>query len=474
MQRIIRIVPVYIFFLLISICPATGLICTDAAQPGSVTYFSSGQAVCDQQDQQKSRQQALQDFMVRGVTQAVGSFMSPSQMGSRFAELQKKVLGEPEKYVDSYQIFSEDQAGGMFRINGQVSVAVDTLKKDLEEKGLSAVRQEPSTPPAASKEPAHTAAESEEENLQNVKDIEPSDEADESDDPTPQPALANNLGGEKEQSAGTPSRGIASTRKEILWAVAEKWEQEWVLPTDAGDVRSLFAQNLGREMDNFDFSLLLTQPGTVRMDLAGNIPPSQVIALAEGLGIQEVVVGKVSYNEARDGGQVRLEASLRLIRIGQGKSEFEISKAQGMEDLSNQEGAAELARRVAPQLSSLLGGPQTARATGPVATDSQASASQTAGAGTLLVHVPSEQYSSWMELEGLLREQFKGMKRTGLEIGSAQSTIKLVGVSPGEILKMSGAKLPGGAAIKIDSYSTETGTMTISFASPEKVQGESK
>ncbi len=126
----------------------------------------------------------------------------------------------------------------------------------------------------------------------------------------------------------------------------------------SADVRSLFAQSLGREMDDFDFSILLPQPGSVRMDLAGNIPSSQVISLAEGLGIQDVVVGKVSYKQDRNSRQVSLDAGLRVIRIGQGKSEFELHKTQSMEDLSNQEGAVELARRIAPQLSSLLGGPQ--------------------------------------------------------------------------------------------------------------------
>ena len=93
------------------------------------------------------------------------------------------------------------------------------------------------------------------------------------------------------------------------------------------------------------------------MDLSGNIPPSQVISVAEGLGIQDVVVGKVSYSEDRNSKQVLLDASLRVIRIGQGKSEFELHKAQSMEDLSNQEGALELARRIAPQLSQPAWGP---------------------------------------------------------------------------------------------------------------------
>ncbi len=111
-------------------------------------------------------------------------------------------------------------------------------------------------------------------------------------------------------------------------------------------------------MDERNFSIHLPLTGSVRMDLSGSVPSSQAISLAEGLGIQDVVVGKVSYAQDRDSKQVRLEAGLRVIRIGQGKSEFELQKAQSMEDLTNQEGALELARLVAPQLVNLLGGPR--------------------------------------------------------------------------------------------------------------------
>jgi len=97
-------------------------------------------------------------------------------------------------------------------------------------------------------------------------------------------------------------------------------------------------------MDSRDFSIHLPMAGSVRMDLSGSVPSSQVISLAEGLGIQDVVVGKVSCMRDRNSKQVWLDANLRVIRIGQGKSEFELHKAQSMEDLSNQQGVLELAR----------------------------------------------------------------------------------------------------------------------------------
>jgi hypothetical protein len=136
-----------------------------------------------------------------------------------------------------------------------------------------------------------------------------------------------------------------------------------------------------------------------------------------------------------------------------------------MEEISNQEGATELAKRIAPQLSSLLGGPKAAHPAG-ASTQGQPPSEQVENAGPLTVYVPSAQYSYWMELEKILREQFKNMQRAGFEIGPEQSFVKLDGVGRDYLLKMSGTKLPSGAEIHIDSFSTEAQTVKVSFAPP--------
>ena len=500
MRKSSLVVPFYIFFLLISILTIGGLKPDAAAQSRSTDYFSSGQAVYNPQDRANSRQQAIQDFMAQGVTQAIGSFLSPTQIGTQLAEIQKKILSKAEKYIDSYQIFSEEQTGGEYRVVGQISVSTNALKEDLVKAGLLIAQQKPGVQPASPHDTYNRDESTDRENTQKGQNAEPSAETDDSQNAatesaeTPaQPPVSQRTQGpapgelseshQPEIEQGARRRGITTTKREILWAVAEKWEQEWVLATDSGDVRSLFTRSLGKEMDDFDFSVLLPQHGSLRIDLAGNIPPSQVISLAEGLGVQDVVVGKVSYGRDRNSRQVLLDASLRVIRIGEGKSEFELHKTQSMEDLSNQGGATELARKIAPQLSSLLGGPQSATgksgrgglgAAGESTSGPEASSAQVENAGPLLVCVPSDQYTYWMELESVLRQQFKNMQRAGLEIGPKESSVKLDGVNGDYILKMSGVRLPSGATVRIDSYSTETQTMKVSFAPPEKVQAETK
>ena len=461
---------VYILFLPVSILTIWGADPAVAAQSRPATYFSSGQAVYDPQDQAKCQQQAIQDLMVHGLTQAIGSFLSPAQMGTQFAEIQKKVLAKPAKYIDSYQVFSEEQTGGMFRVVGQVTVSMGALKEDLENSGILAAQQKALAQPTPSPGISAPTGATESENKHVEENVESAEESDESQTsgshpPASQPPVI-------EEGAGRPSyRGISATKREILWAVAEKWDQEWDLPTESDNVSSLFARSLGKEMDNF--SILFPQSGSVKMDLSGNIPPSQVISLAEGLGIQDVVVGKVSYAEDRNSKQVLLDADLRVIRIGQGKSEFAVHKAQSMEDLSNQEGALELAKRIAPQLSNLLGGPQAGQGAG-ASTPGGAPSAQVASVGPLLIYVPSAQYPYWMELESILRDQFKNMQIASLQIGTTQSAVKLDGVNGEYILKMSGTRLPSGATVRIDSYSTEAQTMKVSFSPPGGVQAETR
>jgi hypothetical protein len=451
-------------FLLLGLVFAVRGSCPAAEGAASNVFFSQGQAAYDPQDHAKSRQAAIQDLMVQGITQAMGSFLSPAQMGAQFPEIQKKLLAKPSKYVDSYQVFSESQTDGMFRVIGQVTVSMEALRKDLEQSGILSAQKKPAEEPAPSQAAGAPAAATPRDQTRDEE--EPVGEAE-----NPQPAAAQPQPAQRSEGRQA-TRGIAATKGEILWVVSEKWEQEWELPTEGAGDRFLFARSLGKEMDGYDFSIHLPMSSSVRMDLSGSVPSSQVISLAEGLGIQDVVVGKVACVQDRTSKQVTLDASLRVIRIGQGKSEFELHKAQSMEELSNQEGAAALAGLIAPQLSSLLGGPQAARAAG--GAGQAASSPQTGNVGRLTIYLPSTQFSYWSEFEGILRRQWKNLQVNGLEIGPAESVVKLDGVGGDSILKMSGTSLPSGATLRVDSYSTEAQTMKISFAPPGKVQAETK
>lgn len=442
-------------FVLCSQAPAYG-----AEQGGSVPFFSQGQAVDNPQDRAGSQQLALRDFMSQGLSQAIGRYLSPAQIGAQYSDIQNKFLAQSSRYIDSYQVFSESQTNGLYKVVGQITVSMDLLRKDLQESGFSIAERGQRGPAAEA-----TAAADDE------NDEEASGDADNAEGSGAAPAVDNSA-----PQFGATSRGLSVTKKEILWVVAEKWEQEWVLPSEQRDTRSLFATGMAKELGRFDFSIQLPQTGVVRMDLSGSVPPSQVISLAEGLGIQDAVVGTLSYKQDRVSKQAVLECNLRVIRISAGKSESEIRKTQSIEELSNQEGALELASRIAPQLSSLLGGTGAGKkesVSGPTQGTQEAdtpSHESSGSAGDWTINFPSVQYPYWKELERVLRGQSKNMQITSLEMMGGEGTVKIAGVDGSVISKMNAAAMPSGATVKIDSYSVEARTVKLSFTPPGKGQ----
>ncbi len=436
-----------------------------AAQSCSKTYFSNGQAAFDPQNQAKSRQQALKAFLTRGLVQAVAHYLSPDQMGSQFEKLQKELLAGPEKFIDKYQVFSEKQTDGQFQVVGKVTVSMTALKEELQKQGFLAAPEgatasrPPEAPPSAGANPAETSpapAAAKNQTAQPEKPLAAST--------TPATSEATGPNG-----PGQLSRGISPTKKDVLWAVVEKWDEKWVLPTNGGDIRCIFARSIAKQMDGFGFSILLPQPGSVEMDTDGNIPPYQAVAIAGKLGIKDVVVGKISYIVHRKTREVSLHADLRVPGPGQDQAGVEIHKTLSMEDLSNQAGALELARRIAPRLNELLGGPES-----PADKSAPGSAELAPHPGHLLIHLSSLQYSHWTELEKILHTRFEAMHVDDLQIGPAQTTLNLSGVDGGYLLKLNQTKLPSGVEIRIDSYSTRPDVMKISFVSPAKLQAETK
>lgn len=438
--------PLAVFFLVYENSSGAAL----GQSPGkSIPVFSQGQALDDPQDNAKSQQQAVRDMMVQAVRQAVGQYLSPTQMGTQYPTLQKKILAHPQKYVDSYQVFSQTQDGGLYQVTGQVSVSADVLQKDLEEAGFPVAQ--------AAREQAQ-AAEAKSSSLELPS--------------------SGNMGTAAESRSGkTPeapkpsaSRGLSVTKKEILWVVSEKWEQDWVIPTGKRDNQSLFAQSIKRELNGYDYSLLYAEPGSVKVDYTGNIPLSQVSSLAQSLGIKRAVVGSIALRQERNR-PAKLQISLRVLNVADGKAEGNITRELGMEELSNQDGAAELASWVAPQLNSLLG---AGTASSPGAQPEGAASASSQAPGRWTITLPSVQYTYWKEVERTLREQFKNMQVTSLEMGTTEGTVRLDGVDGSFISRMNGTSLPSGAQVRIESYSTETREIKISFTPPGNVKAEPK
>ena len=401
---------------------------------GGGSFFSQGQAVYDAQDLAKSQQGALQDLLVQAVTQALGTMLNPSQMGSHYAALQAKILKQPERYVQTYQIFSENPTGGLYRVTGQVTVAMDVLKNDVQQLGLT-TSEAPQVQPIEPAAPEQTAL-----------PVEPA---------TPPQAVQAPPPEQYPAQVETPSQPAMTSEQRILWAVAENWDNSWILPSSSADPQCLFAMSSLQESQDYLWSMSFPQTGSITVDLSGNLARERVIALAQSMGVQSAVTGGLTFHQ--NGGQgPSLEASLQVIDVPSGQSKGEIHKELPISS-SHQEGAMRMAYVLVPQLDRLLRG--TSSAIYP-----QTGVSIAAGdEWTLLVHAEYP-YASWEEVEEALRERFSSMQVNKLEVGPNLVKVKIQGIGT-EFLSMlqEGIPLKDGTRIQASGYSPENRSLELSL-----------
>lgn len=426
--------PVLIFSLVIIFAGALNLPRQVLAQGGGGSYFSQGQALYNAQDLAKSQQDALQDLMVQAVTQALGTLLGPSQMGSHYAALQAKILKQPERYVQTYQIFSENPADGLYRVTGQVTVAMDVLKKDVRQLGLTPA-EVTQTQPIAPAAPEQTAQPPEPAAPQETVQTPP---------PEQSPAQVE-----------TPSQPPQPSEQSILWAVAENWDNNWILPGSSADPQSLFAMSTLQESQDYLWSLSFPQTGSLTIDPSGNLSRERLIALAQSMGVQTTITGGLTFRQ--DGGQgALLEASLQIIDVTSGQSKGEIHKEMLISS-SHQEGAMRMAYVLVPQLDRLLRGASSS-------SYPQAGVSVAAGdEWTLLVH-SEYPYASWEELEEVLRERFSSMQVNKLEVGPNLAKVKIQGIGS-KFLSMlqEGIPLKDGTRMQASGYSPENRSVELSL-----------
>ncbi len=467
-----------------------------------VDFASQGNAAYNDKDKVATQQMAVQDMLVQAVAQATARFLSPSAINNRSTELRTKIYGKAKKYVDSYQVFSETQNGAIYQVYGKVRVSTELLRMDLEEAGFQigegeAIGISPGAPPsvlatASTVVPAPVSSPP----LSPQPVLDPAAVPPSASDPTPIPtpspfsvpktkapdaAVQTRdmvVAYTNETTAQPGSRGLTVTKREILWVVPEKWEQDWVLPASGREGQ--FVQSIIRELDDYDYTLHFPEPGSLKMDYTGNITQTQVIELAQSLGIRLAVLGGVALRQERNK-LAKLDANLRVINVGAGKLQGEIKREVSMEDVSNRDGAADLASRIAPQLNSLLGESMSIESKAEPsmqAVEKQAGSSKdeqrSTEFGQWTFSLASAQYPFWKEMERILRDQFKTMRVTGLEMGSTEGTIRLDGVDGGYVSRMNGTSLPSGALVHIESFSNETRTVKLSFTPPANAEAKPK
>jgi hypothetical protein len=413
---------------------AAGTAMAQPANPPNV-FFSQGQAVYNAQEPSKSQREALHDFQLQAITQAASVILSPAQIGKQYQQIQEKILRQPQRYVQTYRIISESPAtGGLYRIAGQVTISLDLLKKDLLALPPAPPEREPSPP---SGQPSR--------------------------DERPASDVVGDKGG---QTGEVPGRGSAS-KQEVLWAVAEKWEQGWHLPGGQRDPKGPFAASVFQELQDYGWSLRFPQAGTLVPNNEGEVAASQALAQASSLELRQVVVGNVVLGENEEG-ETRIGATLRLLNAVSGKGQGEIHKELVTGEATSHEAAIELAAFVVPQLDrQLRAAPGSVTAAGGPA--------QPEEAGELVLQIQSsDAYADWLALERTLREHSPNLQVKGLEIGPAGSLVRLQEVDALSLKNLHGTRLANGARVEVTSLGAEGQAFRITLTRSEMGSAEPK
>jgi hypothetical protein len=401
-----------------------------ALAQGGGSFFSQGQAVYDSQNLAKSQQEALRDFLAQGVTQALGTLLNPSQMGSHYANLEAKLLKNPERYVQTYQIFSESPSGGLYRVTGQVTVSMNVLKRDVREMGLQ-VSESSSAPAAPPKAPEQTA-----EPAQNQ---------------SPAPSARTEPAERPSEHTSVPEQ-VPQVQQDVLWAVAEKWNGDWLLAGSGNDPRTPFAVSVLQESQDYLWSMNFPSAGSIPIDGSGNVPLEKLIALAQSSAIPNGVIGDATLRE--DGAQGRkFRISLKVVDMASGKPRGEIQREIPMGGSSPQEVAMRMAYEVVPQLDQLLRRPSAAVPPKTVVA---------AGDEWTLVIKSEYPYASWDALQQVLKDRSASLYVNRLELGQDSAKVKIQGIDSGFLDQLrSGVQLRDGSRMEATQYSPENRSVEL-------------
>ncbi len=424
---------------------AAGFVNAQSQAPSNV-FFSQGQAVYHPQDPAKSRRDALHSFQQAGIVRAASAYLSPAELGQHYGLIQERILAEPQRYIQAYQIFFETpDAAGLFLITGQVTIFMDVLKRDLLALTAAAMREaEPHSKP----------------------------------EPYPDAAVAEEAAAGVERSDTAPGLG-----QELFWVVAEKWGQEWHLPADSRDSDGPFAASIFQELLDYGWSLRFPEAGTLTPDEDGTVGNGDAVARAAALGLPYVVVGRVGP-QSNTLGEVRIAAGLRLLHAVSGKDYGELHREMTMDEETSHEVAIELAALLVPQLDrQLRAGASEPASVGEVTDTGEhhwsreelATSERVDGPeeeGELVVHIQSrEAYADWLALEAKLREQAPKLQLKGLEIGPDSSRMRLTGVDGASLKSLHGTPLANGAEIQVASLDAAGQIWRISLVKPPMSPG---
>ncbi len=105
----------------------------------SETIVTTGVAMAGQPE---SRRNAIEDAMRNAVEEAMGTIVNVELLVKNKAIVNEKILSQTKGYIQKYKINSEEEKGGLYRVQIEAMVKLGKVRNDMEAAGLLMKRKQ--------------------------------------------------------------------------------------------------------------------------------------------------------------------------------------------------------------------------------------------------------------------------------------------------------------------------------------------
>ena len=116
------------------------LICSHAlAEEKTEIVVTTGVAMAGQAD---SRRNAIEDAMRNAVEEAMGTIVNVQLLVENKTIVNEKILSQTSGYIQTYKVNSEEEKGGLYRVQIEATVKLGKVRNDMEAAGLLMKRKQ--------------------------------------------------------------------------------------------------------------------------------------------------------------------------------------------------------------------------------------------------------------------------------------------------------------------------------------------
>ena len=128
-----------IFICLFTLSASILSVSSAQAEEKTETVITTGVAMAGQPD---SRRSAIEDAMRNAVEEAMGTIVNVELLVENKAIVNEKILSQTKGYIQKYNINSEEEKGGLYRVQIEAKVRLGKVRNDMEAAGLLMKRKQ--------------------------------------------------------------------------------------------------------------------------------------------------------------------------------------------------------------------------------------------------------------------------------------------------------------------------------------------